>query len=238
MSLQMATEKEFDMVATTRSVFDRQLNELQSQILHISDLVAKQAEDAQKALVKRDMSIAHHVDKFDATINQLRYEVEEKCYTLLALQQPNARDMRRIVAAVSVVTNLERMGDHAAGIARLALRMENLPSSCCVPELDRMLELSQQSLKDAMTALTSEDAVLARAIVNRDQEIDDLHDSIYQQMIDRMMHDADAIECATMLLWVAHNMERYADRICNICERIVYLVTGNLHEPRGEAVTQ
>jgi phosphate transport system protein len=230
--------KEPIMVATTRSVFDRQLNELQSQILQISSLVATQAQDAVKALEKHDMSIAHRVDKFDATINQMRYEVEEKSYTLLALQQPNARDMRRIVASVSVVTNLERMGDHAAGIARLGLRMENLPSICYVPELTGMVDLSVKNLADAMHSLTSEDAVLARAVVRRDQEIDDLHEAIYAHMIEQMTQDPDSIECATMLLWVSHNLERYADRISNICERIVYLVTGNLHEPRSENVTE
>ncbi|MEP7288854.1 MAG: phosphate signaling complex protein PhoU [Chloroflexota bacterium] len=224
------------MVNTTRSVFDKQLNDLQIDVLKLSELVTTQALQATKALQKRDMSIAHRVDEFDATINRIRYEVEERSYTLLALQQPNARDMRRIVASVSVVTNLERMGDHAAGIARLVLRMEHLPSTLYVPEFDDMAELSAINLTDAMRALTEEDVALARSIVNRDDQIDQLHQTIYDLLIETMAQDSSQIECATMLMWVSHNFERYADRISNICERIVYMVTGGLNEPRPDSM--
>src|SRR5712691_7277956 len=113
------------MVATTRTVFDHQLQDLQNRTLQLSERVAEQLLQATQALQQHDLNLAQRVDKADAEINALRFEIEESCYTLLALQQPNSHDMRRIVASVSVVTNLERMGDHAAGIARLALKMRS-----------------------------------------------------------------------------------------------------------------
>src|SRR5260221_10812671 len=152
------------MVATTRSVFDKQLDGLRDNTLQIAEMVATQIEQATRAFQKHDMAIAQRVAEFDATINRLRYNVEEQSYTLLALQQPAARDMRRIVATVSVVTNLERMGDHAAGIARLALRMDGIPHLLHVPEFDEMVSLSVATLQDAMKAMSLEDALLARSL--------------------------------------------------------------------------
>lgn len=220
------------MVATTRTVFDHQLSDLQFKTIQLSELVAAQAEQAVKALDRCDVTLAQSVDKFDANINQQRYDLEEKCYTLLALQQPNSRDMRRIVATVSVVTNLERMGDHAAGIARLTLRMDGKPAILFVPEFKTMQEQANANLADAMRALASENAPLAREVVRRDAVIDTLHKTVYDRLIRVMTEDSSTVECATMLMWVSHNLERYADRISNISERIIYLATGDLREPR------
>jgi phosphate transport system protein len=218
------------MVATTRTVFDRQLNTLRQEIVQLSQMVMDQVVNATKALQEHDLTLAHKVDKFDAEVNQLRFAVEEQCYTLLALQQPNSRDMRFIMATVSLVTNLERMGDHAAGIARLALRMDGKPCSVYVPEFDEMTEKSVTHLRAALDAFTREDEKLARDIVARDIEIDQLHKQVYSRLLQSMIESPESIECATMLLWVSHNLERYADRISNICERIVYFITGELWE--------
>ena len=218
------------MVATNRATFDKQLNELNSQVLQVAELVEVQAEQAICALQKHDLEVAHRVNEFDKTINQKRYEIEERCYTLLALQQPNSRDMRRIVANVSVVTNLERMGDHAAGIARLVLRLPETISE--VPEFGEMMKVANANLRDAMIGFAHNDTDLVREVVRRDAQIDALHKKVYDRLIKLMIADPTQIECATMLLWVSHNIERYADRISNICERIIYMVTGNLHEPR------
>jgi phosphate transport system protein len=220
------------MVATTRTVFDKQLDTLRDNTLQIAELVTTQIQQATKAFQKHDMTLARRVAEYDAEINRLRYNVEEQSYALLALQQPNARDMRRIVATVSVVTNLERMGDHAAGIARLALRLVDRPHPVFVPEFDDMAEIATANLNDAMLALTREDADLARQVVGRDDQVDHLHELIYKHLIQTMTDNPSTVECATMMLWVSHNLERYSDRISNICERIVYFVTGNLHEPR------
>src|SRR5258708_18743908 len=136
------------MVATTRSVFDHQLNQLTFKTSQLSELVTTQALQAVKALQKRDLTIASYVDTFDANVNKMRYDLEEQCYTLLALQQPNAKDMRHIVATVSIVTNLERMGDHAAGIARLVMRHGHTKTTLNVPEFNEMVEIATGNLAD------------------------------------------------------------------------------------------
>jgi phosphate transport system protein len=222
------------MVATTRSVFDHQLNVLRDNVLHLSELVVAQVQQAIQALRDRDMALARRVDVFDATINRMRYEIEEQCYTLLALQQPNSHDMRSLVATVSVVTNLERMGDHAAGIARLVLRMDGMACYIPVGEFDQMADAAAANLRDAMTALATEDKILARAVASRDAEIDELHKAVYDRLIRHMVEDTSSVECATMMLWISHNLERYADRISNICERIMYVITGELVKQRAD----
>jgi phosphate transport system protein len=220
------------MAASARMTFERQLAALQDNVLHLSEMVIVQVLQASDALQRDDMALARHVEEFDATVNQLRYGIEEQCYTLLALQQPNSRDMRRIVSMVSIATNLERMGDHAAGIARLALRLDGVASTVYVAEFQAMAHLAQANLRDAMTALVTEDKALARAVVLRDAEIDLHHKDIYDRLIKLMTSDVATIPRATLLLWVSHNLERYADRISNICERINYVITGDLYEPR------
>jgi|SRR5581483_1903575 phosphate transport system protein len=222
------------MVATTRSVFDHQLNELRDNVLHLSELIVAQVQQATLALRDRDMALARRVDVFDATINRMRYEIEEQCYTLLALQQPNSHDMRSLVATISVVTNLERMGDHAAGIARLVLRMDGMTCYIPVGEFEKMADIAVANLRDAMTALATEDKILARAVISRDAEIDELHKAVYDRLIKHMVEDTTSVECATMMLWVSHNLERYADRISNICERIAYVITGELVKQRAD----
>jgi len=221
------------MVATTRTVFDKQLATLRDNTLQIAEMVGTQIQQATLSFQKHDLALARRVDEFDATINRLRYDVEEQSYTLLALQQPNGRDMRRIVTTVSVVTNLERMGDHAAGIARLALRLGDKPNTTFAPEFIEMAEIAVANLNDAMTAFANEDAALARSVVSRDDQVDQMHQIVYERLIQTMTNDPSMVECATMMIWVSHNLERYSDRISNISERIIYFVTGDLREPRA-----
>jgi phosphate transport system protein len=229
----VGVEEESIMVATTtRSAFDRQLNALQHDVLTLAEMVESQLVGAMKALRHQDSELAERVVRFDNEINKRRYEVEENAYLLLALQSPMASDMRRIVATVSVVTNLERMGDHAAGIAKLVIRMANAGCLISCATFDEMERLAIISLRDGMKALETQDTTLAKAVFSRDDEIDALHKTAYDQMVKSMTENPATIECATMLLWVSHNLERFADRICNICDRILYLVTGDLHQPR------
>lgn len=218
-----------------RTLFDRQLQDLDNSTLRLAELVETQLTQAVRALQTRDLATARRVDEFDATINQLRYEIEEHCYELLALQQPNARDMRRIVAGVSIATNLERMGDHAAGIARVTQRIADMPVPVHVPLFTDMAKLASANLMEALKAMAAQDAILARAVVRRDDEVDKMHKLVYGQLIQTMMTNPATVEYATLLLWVSHDIERFADRISNICERIIYTVTGNLYELRNNA---
>ncbi len=219
---------------TTRSTFDRQLGLLRDDALQLSEMVAQSISDSLSALEKQDQALAKRVDQFDSQVNARRFQIEEEAYKLLALQQPVSSDMRAIVATVSVVTNLERMGDHAAGIARLVLRMREGANLHIPAEIREMGLLSQIMLRDAMTALVTHDNVLARSVVARDVEVDRLHKQAYNQLIAAMTNDPTTVECCTFMLWVSHNLERIADRAANICERVTYLVTGELvhrHDP-------
>jgi phosphate transport system protein len=213
-------------------MFDRELKTLNGDLLRLGELVETQLVEAVLALQNRDTAMARRVVEFDATINQMRYDIEEHCYTLLALQQPNATDLRRIVAGVSIATNLERMGDHAAGIGRLTLRLAELPAAIHIPMFTEMAKLAADNLAQTMVALDGFNADLARQVVAQDAKIDEVHKRIYDYLIKTMTDNPATIEYATLLLWVSHDIERFADRVCNICERIVYTVTGNLHEPR------
>ncbi|MCC7207004.1 MAG: phosphate signaling complex protein PhoU [Anaerolineae bacterium] len=215
-----------------RTAFDRQLNALEGDVRQIASMVERQLADAVQALQTRDTALAQSVIDMDVEVNRLRYEVEEQSYLLLALQQPTAGDMRRIVACVSIATNLERMGDHAAGIARLALRLCEQPVALAVPAFSDMASRAIANLRLVMEALEKQDADLARKVVQYDWPIDGMHRQVYEQMIQTMIGDPGTVECATMLLWVSHNLERYADRILNISERVIYMVTGVLHEAR------
>lgn len=219
-------------MVTLRSTFERQLKTLSNDLLRLAELVETQLLEGVRALQHCDLGAARRVEAFDTTINRLRYEIEEQCYTLLALQQPNAGDLRRIVAAVSIATNLERMGDHAASIARIALRTAELPAAVHLPLFTDMARLAAENLHQAMIAFENNDADLARQVVRRDEQVDILHKRVYDYLIKTMMENSAAVEYATLLLWVSHDIERFADRVCNICERIVYVITGVLFEPR------
>lgn len=221
------------MVAV-RTAFDRQLRELDADLLRLAGWVETQLNDALASLYKFDLDMAHKVDRFDAELNRLRYDIEERCYALLALQQPVSSDMRRIVAAVSIATNLERMGDHAAGIARLVLRMSPQTKMINIPTFQDMAKLANENLSKVMGALHEHDTALSRTVVKADDDIDRMHKEVYDMLLKTMIDDPQTVEAATMLLWVSHNIERFGDRILNINERIVYMITGNLFEPRRD----
>lgn len=215
-----------------RTAYVRQLNTLESDVRRIAGMVERQLLDAVQALQLRDVALAQRVISTDSEVNRLRYEVEEQSYLLLALQQPTAGDMRHIVACVSIATNLERMGDHAAGIARLAQRLHDKPVTLSIPAFSDMANRAVANLRLVMDSFEKRDAHLARKAVQNDWPIDGMHRQVYDQMIQTMIGDPSTVECATMMLWVSHNLERYADRILNISERVIYMVTGILHEAR------
>jgi phosphate transport system protein len=213
-----------------RQVFDRALEEVRDDLLRLSSMVDHSIADSLRALVDRNGDLARQVSANDATLNDVRYTVEERCYTLIATQQPNATDLRELVGAVSVATNLERIGDHAAGVARLTLRMIDQPLLMQLVDIPQMGEIGRQMVKGAVDAFLSRDAALAEAIVRRDQEVDELHSKIYHELVGFMAHDPATVERATFLLWVSHNLERIGDRATNICERAIYVATGELKE--------
>lgn len=218
------------MVTTIRGHFDRSLADLRDDLLRLSSMADKAISESVRALNERNSELAQQISVQDTQLNELRYAIEEQAYVLIATQQPAATDMRLLVGTVSVATNLERMGDHAAGIARLALRMIDQPPLKVLVDIPQMAEIGREMLKNAVTSFVNRDAELAERTVERDREMDRLHQHVCTDLIQYMVADSSTIERATFLLWVSHNLERVGDRATNICERSYYLVTGHLKE--------
>lgn len=217
-------------MTTIRTAFDRQLELLRDSVVDLSQMVSQAISESMAALRQHDVELARQVDQSDKQTNAKRFEIEGAAYTLIALQQPNAGDMRAIVSAASIATNLERIGDHAAGIARLVLRMDD-PRAIEVPsEFEQMAEIAQAMLHEAMTAYISRDKTRATSVITRDREIDQLHKQVSEHLLQTMTKDTMLIKSSTLMLWISHNLERIADYVTNVCERVIYLVSGELTE--------
>jgi phosphate transport system protein len=213
----------------TRSGFDRQLTQIQEEMLLLGTMVDSAIERSVRSLIERDLALARQVIADDLRINKKRYDIEEKCLELIATQQPLASDLRTIVSVLYIIVDLERMADHAEGTAKIALMLADEPPIMPLIDIPRMAEIARQMLIDSLETLKDRDADRARALCNQDDEVDALYDKVYGELVKLMVDDAN-IERATHLIWVAHNLERIADRVTNICERVVYLVEGKIEE--------
>jgi len=218
------------MTERARGLFHQQLRELRDDIVYLSGLAETAVREAVDALKERDVNLAHQVVANDEAINARRYEIEERCVTLIATQQPAASDLRAIIAAMFIATELERMGDYASGIAELAVRLANLPLLKPLIDVPRMAETDQEMIQDSLKAYLEQDPDLAMTTAKRDAEIDKLYDQIYRELLTYMLEDPKNITRATYLLWVGHNLERIADRVTNICERVIFMTTGEIKE--------
>jgi phosphate transport system protein len=214
----------------TRTAFERQLAEIQEDMLVLANMVASAIERGIQALRNRDAELAHQIIADDLKINRKRYDLEEKCLELMATQQPLASDLRTIVAVLFIIVDLERMGDHAEGIAKIALMLADEPPLKPYIDIPRMAQIAIDMLMGSLEAFKHRDAARARAICDEDDEVDGLHDQVYRELLTFMLQDPRTIQRATYLTWVAHNLERIADRVTNICERVVYLVEGKIEE--------
>ncbi|MGQ9572775.1 MAG: phosphate signaling complex protein PhoU [Dehalococcoidia bacterium] len=214
----------------TRTAFERQLAEIQGDMLVLAGMVEVAIERGVEALKSRDVELARQVIADDLKINRKRYETEEKCLELIATQQPLATDLRTIVAVLYIIVDLERMGDHAEGIAKIAIMLADEPPLKPYIDIPRMAETAKRMLMGSLEAFKHRDADRARAICSEDDEVDALYDQVYRELLTYMLSDPKTIERATHLTWVAHNLERIADRVTNICERVVYLVEGKIEE--------
>ena len=214
----------------TRTAFERQLTEVQEEMLVLAGMVESAIERGVEALKNRDVELAHRVIADDLKINRKRYETEEKCLELMATQQPLASDLRTIVAVLHIIVDLERMGDHAEGIAKIALMLADEPQLKPYIDIPRMAEVGNRMLMSSIDAFKRRDAARAREICDEDDEVDALYDQLYRELLTFMLQDPRNIERATHLMWVAHNLERIADRVTNICERVVYLVEGHIQD--------
>ena len=209
---------------------DRQLGQLQQEVVSLAEIVDKATMRAVDALKRRDLVESQQVVQGDDYIDQKRYEIEDRCIDLIATQQPMARDLRAIIALLHITTELERMGDYAEGISKISLLMgEEAPLKPLI-DIPRMADKATMMLRNSIDSLVSRDVVKANQVLQDDDEVDDLYDQVYRELLVFMLQDPETIQRATYLLWAAHDLERIADRATNIAERVIYLVTGKMVE--------
>lgn len=213
-----------------RTRMDRELAVLDESLLKMGETIAAAIDKAVRSLRDRDMTLAREVDEGDASINTQRFEIEEACLSLIARQQPAASDLRKIMAAFSIVSDLERMGDHAAGIARTVLQMGDEPLLKPLIDLPRMADICREMLGMALQAYKTSDTQLARSIVNMDDSIDQLYQQIFRELLSFMVEDPKTTTRALYLLFSAHNLERIGDRVTNIIERVIFQSSGEMKE--------
>lgn len=211
----------------TRFGFDRQLRELQHEILTLGSMAAVATERAVEALKHRNAALAQSVIDHDTDIDQLAVSLEERALLVIATQQPIATDLRTISAVLAITGELERIGDYAEGIAKVVLLSLDEPPIKPLIDIPRMAEQSLDMLRRSLDAFIDRDLGTARSIWDEDDEIDALHDQVYREMLTYMIEDPSKITRGTRLLWVTHNLERIADRVTNICERTIYMITGD-----------
>ncbi len=213
-----------------RESFDRYQKKLLDDVLVMGSMVEQAIQQALIALKNRDLVASRQIYQNDERINQKRYQIERESLTLIATQQPMARDLRFLAAILEVITELERIGDYAKGISRINILLGEEPIEAPFRDLELMADRGLSMLHRALSAFINKDADAARLIPPEDDEIDTLYNHIYHELIDRMIQDATFIDRANHLIWAAHNLERMADRVTNICERIIFVATGEIRE--------
>ncbi len=213
-----------------RESFDRELRRLQDEMLALASMVDEAVGDAVDALRRLDVVAAQQIISADRDVNAKRFVIEEMVVSAIATQQPMARDLRTILAVLHITIELERIGDYAAGIARIILMHSEQELLKPLIDIPRMAELARTMLRCSVDAFVNRDAVMARQVATHDDAVDALYEQVYRELLTYMLNDPTTIDRATWLLWVAHDLERIADRVTNICERVVFLVTGALEE--------
>jgi phosphate transport system protein len=213
-----------------RLSFDRNLHELQDDMLSLGSMTEKAIIRSMEALKNRDLPLARQLVAEDRQIDQKRYDIEQKCVELIAREQPMAGDLRIIVAVLNIIVDLERIADHAAGVANITIMVGDEPPLKPLIDLPRMAQKTAEMLRESLDAFVKRDAEAARRISASDDEIDQLYDQVFRELLVFMAEDPRTITRATRLIWVAHNLERSADRVTNICERVVFVVTGKMEE--------
>jgi len=213
-----------------REGFDRELEQLQDQVLELGSMVDRSIDRAIAALVGRDVELAEAVVREDDEVNRARYEIDTACLAMLAQQAPVAGDLRVIVSVLSIVGELERIGDHAEGIGRIVIMMADEPLVKPLVDIPLMAKRARQMLRDSLTAFSERDVPAARLVGEADDEVDALQEHVYHDLIEIMLRDPSAVVPCTHLLWVSHNLERIADRATNVAERAVFMATGTQTE--------
>ncbi len=214
----------------TRELFHRELGQLQDDVLILGSMTEKAVLDAMEALRDGDQIWSRKLIEDDLRINAKRFAIEEQCIFVIGSQQPMASDLRTLVSTLFIVTDLERMADHAEGIARINLLLGDEPLPRRLGYIPAMSDRVVLMIRDSLRAYLEKDIDLARRVCQADDEVDRLYDSVHDEAIRSMVSDPSTIERNTYMLWTSHNLERIADRCTNICERVIYMVTGTMEE--------
>ncbi len=213
-----------------RATFEKEMARVQDELIDLGVRVEHAITDSVEMLAKRDIEGSRGLIAADSEINRRRYAIENDALVLIARQQPMAKDLRTLAAILEIATELERIADYAKGIAKISVRLGSAPLMKPLIDIPRMARLSSDMLHRALLSFVDRDVKKARAIPAEDKEIDDLYDQVYRELMTYVLSDPRNIDGANHLMWVAHNLERTADRVVNICERVIFTVTGELIE--------
>jgi len=217
----------------TGATFHEHLREVEEDVLTMGNTVVNAIDRSMEALKKRDLNLAHQIIADDTQINRQRFSIEEKCVALIATQKPIESDLRIVVAVLNILTELERIGDYAEGIAKIVVMIGDEAPLKPLIDIPRMGEITRDMIKESVQSFATRDVELAMRIVSLDSIVDSLYDQVFRELLTFMMVDPKTTNRATRLIWIAHNLERAADRATNICERVVYTVTGKMEEIGG-----
>jgi phosphate transport system protein len=213
-----------------RKTFENEIQHLKDEIILMGSMVEQSLLDSVEALKKRDVEASREIVQRDNVVNEKRFHLENEVMIIIATQQPMARDLRVLASILEVISELERMGDYAKGIGVINVRMAEEALLKPLVDIPRMAEIGTSMLHRALAAFVNEDIETARVIPQEDDMVDALYTQVYRELMTYIMADPKNIERANWLLWVAHNLERFADRVTNICERTIFIVTGELFE--------
>jgi phosphate transport system protein len=220
--------------AIPRGSLDRDLRIVQEDLMRLGGMLDQAIERSLQALIEGDLELARRVVEDDAQVNELRFRIEEFCLATIATQQPAAGDLRAIIAAMSIVVDLERMADHAAGIAKTVIRMDAEAPVKELIDLPRMAELCREMARQALRAYLAADVELARRVAAQDDALDGLYTQIFRELLTFMIEDPRTTSRALFLLFAAHNLERIGDRATNIAERAIFRASGQMKELNPE----
>lgn len=218
------------MAGGLRLTFDKELAELQNELLRMRELVDQAITLSLKSLAEGDIPLAKQIIEDDDNINQMRLQIEEAALALIATQQPTATDLREVIAIMNIVVDIERMGDYAKGVATTVVKIGDEPLLKPLIDLPKMVEIARKMLKVSVDALMDKDVERAKEIALLDDDIDVLYRAILDELVEIMAERPDSVQRANLLLWCAHNVERIGDRATNIAERVVFVSTGVLEE--------
>ena len=213
-----------------RKTFENEIQQLKDEIIVLGSMVEQSILESVEALRKRDVESSKKIIELDNEINAKRFALENQVMVLIATQQPMAHDLRLLASILEVISELERMGDYGKGIAVINIRMSDQALLKPLVDIPRMAQIGTSMLHRALTAFVNEDAEAARLIPPEDDQVDALYEQIYRELMTFIMQDPKNIERANWMLWASHNLERFADRVTNICERTVFIATGEIKE--------